>query len=136
MNIDLYVRHHNGKRTTKGEMSFTKRVEAVHSLGATKGSGREATLMSQSLKWSPVKVYEGVHEDVGVSSSWRFGVDYLERDKNEMNMPYDGVPVAVIVSISDPSGEAPVFDEMRASLIRTGLQLQDIRTAIRNRIRT
>lgn len=131
MNIDLFVRQHNGKRTAKGEMSFTKRVDAVHSLGAPKGKTREASLLSHSLKWSPVKIYEGLHANVGESSTWRFGVDYLERDKTQVNMPKEGVAVAVIVTISDPEGRAPVFDEMRASLVRAGLRLQDIRAAIR-----
>lgn len=136
MNIDLFVRQHNGKRTTKDEPSFSTRVEAVHARGAPKGKSREATMLSQSLKWSPVKVYEGIHDGVGVSSAWRFGVDYLERDKTQVNMPEEGIPVAVVMTISDPEGIAPVFDEMRASLLRAGLQMQDIRAAIRNRART
>jgi hypothetical protein len=104
-----------------------------------------------SLVWSPVpgaKKYlitgqsrtksspDDNHDRKGVSSTWRFGVDYLERDKNQVNMPDEGIPVAVVVTISDPEGKVPVFDEMRASLLRAGLQMQDIRTAIRNRART
>ena len=136
MNVDLHVRQHNGKRTAKGEMSFEKRVEAVHSTGMRAKGSREASLVSHALKWSSVKVYEGAHVEVGGSSNWRFSVEYLERDKTQSNMPDDGVPVAVIVTISDPEGVAPVFDEMRASLLRTGLELRDIRAAVRTRART
>lgn len=136
MNIDLFVRQHNGKFTKSGDMSFTKRVDAVHSRGLAKDKSREAGLMSESLKWSPVKVYEGNHEGIGVSTTWRFEVKYLERDKTQVNMPAAGIPVAVVMTIGDPDGNAPVFDEMRASLLSAGLQMQDIRTALRNRART
>jgi hypothetical protein len=134
MNLSLYVRQHNGKKTKKGGLSFEKRVGPVHAQPASKDKSRESTLLSESLKWSPVKVYQGIHEDEGVSASWRFGVEYLERDKTEANMPEDGVPVAVVLTISDPAGVAPVADEMRASLIQAGIQLRDIRAAMRARV--
>lgn len=135
MNIDLFVRQAKGTFTPKGEPSFMTRVSPVHSLGAPKGSGREASLLSQSLKWSPVKVYEGELDETGVSADWQFGVNYLERDKTVDNMPAEGVPVAVVLTISDPSGSAGVFDNMRASLQNSGLTLQDIRVALRNQAR-
>lgn len=136
MNVDLYIRQHNGKKTKKNELSFEKRVDAVHSHGASKSKARESSLLSHALKWSAVKVYEGLHDSVGVSSSWRFGVEYLERDKTKANMPEDGVPVAVVVTVRDPKGIAPVYDEMRAALTRTGISLKDIRTAIRTQAKT
>lgn len=133
MNMDLYVRQHNGKLTKKGDLSFEKRVDPVHAHAAPKGKSREASLLSESLKWSPVKVYQGSFKDEGVSANWRFGVEYLERDKTLNNMPEQGVPVAVVVSISDPEGKTPVADEMRASLLRSGIELRDIRAAMRAR---
>lgn len=134
MNLDLYVRQHNGKNTKKGDMSFEGRVDPVHAQAAPKGKSREASLMNESLKWSPIKVYQGVLQDEGVSRNWRFGVEYLERDKTFANMPVEGVPVAVVVTISDPRGAAPVADEMRLALGRTGIELRDIRAALRGRI--
>lgn len=137
MNIELFVRQANGRRTTKGAPSFSKRVSAVHSDGAPRGRSREASLLSHALKWSPVKVYEGLHaEGVGESSDWRFGVEYLERDKTQANMPSEGIPVAVVMTISDPDGLVPVFDEMRASLIASGITLSDIRAALRVPLRS
>lgn len=133
MNLNLYVRQHNGKKTKKGDLSFEKRVDPVHAHPSSKDKSRESSLLSESLKWSPVKVYQGILDDEGVSANWRFGVEYLERDKTAANMPAEGVPVAVVLTISDPEGKAPVADEMRASLIQTGIQLRDIRAAMRAR---
>lgn len=75
MNLDLYVRQHNGKLTKKGDMSFEKRVNPIHAHAAPREKSREANLLSESLKWSPVKVYQGVLDEEGVSTSWRFGVE-------------------------------------------------------------
>ncbi|PPF65450.1 hypothetical protein C5E11_00755 [Clavibacter michiganensis] len=44
--------------------------------------------------------------------------------------PEDGVNFAVIMTIEDPSGEAPAFDEMRASLTNIGVRLTDLRTRV------
>ena len=82
-----------------------------------------------------IVIDEGAIEEKGVSADWQFGVDYLERDKLTANMPDEGVPVAVVLTISDPTGNAAVFDDMRASLVNSGLALQDIRAALRNRAR-
>lgn len=46
-------------------------------------------------------------------------------------MPEDGVPFTVLLTISDPQGEAPVFNDVRALLTRTGVRVEDIRTAAR-----
>lgn len=131
MNIELVLRQATGKLTPKGQQpAFQKRIDGVHSF-APKASTREAGLLSHALKWSPVKVYEGEHDAVGKSSDWRLEVNYLERDKTQANMPADGIPVAIVVTISDPLGLAPVFNEMRASLTVGGLRLNDIRLALR-----
>lgn len=66
---------------------------------------------------------------VGPSSNWRLAIEYLTRSGEEM--PDDGVPFTAILTISDPKGEQPVFNEMRQTLTAQGIQIADIRTAAR-----
>src|SRR3546814_3472038 len=46
-------------------------------------------------------------------------------------MPEEGVPFTAIVTISDPTSEQPVFNDMRQNLQALGTQIADIRTAAR-----
>ena len=90
----------------------------------------EAELIEHDLKWSPVKVLAKTFpQGVGPSSNWRLSVEYLTRSGEAM--PDEGVPFTVIVTISDPDGEQPVFNDMRQSLQALGTQIADIRTAAR-----
>lgn len=90
----------------------------------------EAELIEHDLKWSPVKVYEkSFPQGVGPSSNWRLFIDYLTR-AGEM-MPDEGVPFTAIITISDPDGEKPVFNDMRQNLQALGTTIADIRTAAR-----
>jgi len=56
-------------------------------------------------------------------------VEYLTRAGEVM--PNGGVPFTAILTISDPDGEMPVFNDMRLSLQQFGVQIADIRTAAR-----
>lgn len=95
----------------------------------------EAERIEHDLKWSPVKVLAKTFpQGVGPSSNWRLFVDYLTR-AGEI-MPEEGVPFTVIVTISDPDAEQPVFNDMRQSLQALGTQIADIRTAARITPRT
>lgn len=90
----------------------------------------EAERIEHDLKWSPVKVHAKTFpQGVGVSSNWRLFVDYLTRAGE--TMPAEGVPFTAIVTISDPQGEQPVFNDMRQNLQALGTQIADIRTAAR-----
>jgi hypothetical protein len=66
---------------------------------------------------------------VGKSSNWRLFVEYLTRAGKVM--PEHGVPFTVLLTIFDPKGEQPVFNDMRQSLNALGVQVEDIRTAAR-----
>lgn len=106
------------------------RLEPLYLPSAREGHAVEAELIEHDLKWSPVKVYEKTFpQGVGPSSNWRLFVDYLTR-AGEM-MPEGGVPFTAIVTISDPEGERPVFNDMRQSLQALGAIIADIRTAAR-----
>lgn len=90
----------------------------------------EAERIEHDLKWSPVKVSAKTFpQGVGPSSNWRLFVDYLTRAGEVM--PEEGVPFTVIVTISDPKNEQPVFNDMRQNLQALGTQIADIRTAAR-----
>jgi hypothetical protein len=89
----------------------------------------EAERIEHGLKWSPTKVWERSTRGLGASSSWRLVVEYLTRA--EETMPLEGVPFTAILTIEDPAGEKPVFNEMRLSLQSLGVQVSDIRTAAR-----
>lgn len=90
----------------------------------------EAERIEHDLKWSPVKVLAKTFpQGVGPSSNWRLFVDYLTRAGEVM--PDEGVPFTAIVTISDPHGEQPVFNDLRQNLQALGTQIADIRTAAR-----
>lgn len=94
---------------------------------------RESELIRHALKWSPTKTYEfKAPEGVGESSNWKLTVEALERTPGET--PAEGTHFVAILTIEDLDGQAPVFDEMRASLVRVA-HIADIRTAVRARTR-
>lgn len=91
---------------------------------------REAKLITESLKWSPVKIYHlEAPSGKGKSTDWVFAVDHLSRDED--SMPQDGIPFTAIVTIGDIDGAANVFQEMRQSLQAQGAKLEMIQTAAR-----
>ncbi len=66
---------------------------------------------------------------VGKSTNWRLEVEYLLRDGEEM--PENGVPFTVLLTISDDKKEAPVFNDARQMLLSSAVQITDIQTAAR-----
>jgi hypothetical protein len=91
---------------------------------------REVRLIADALKWSPVKIYQWRSPDgQGKSTNWTLKVDHLARD--DQSMPDEGVPFTVLVTIGDPDGEQPVFQEMRQWLQVHGVKLEQIQTAAR-----
>ena len=46
-------------------------------------------------------------------------------------MPEEGIPFTAILTISDPNGEKPIFNEMRQVLMAGGVIVEDIRIASR-----
>lgn len=105
------------------------RLEPLY-LPSSRAPSVEAELIEHDLKWSPVKVHEKTFpRGVGPSSDWRLFVDYLTRAGEVM--PDGGVPFTAILTISDPEGEKPVFNDMRQNLQALGTTIADIRTAAR-----
>ncbi|VVE22956.1 hypothetical protein PCE31106_03228 [Pandoraea cepalis] len=114
-----------------GKAGWTGRAKPVHAHGL-KRTSREAALLVDGLKWSPVKVLEGNFRGVGRSHEWRLSVNYLLRDQAEF--PKDGIPFAVILTISDPDGTANVYGDLAQELVATSaVRMNDIRAAMRIR---
>ena len=90
----------------------------------------EAGLIDNKFKWSPIKAF-GTHipKGRGCSSNWRLLVSYVARAGEVV--PEEGIPVSILLTISDPEKKALVFREMRQSLQASGVQTADIRTAAR-----
>ncbi|WP_374466592.1 S8 family peptidase [Ferrovibrio sp.] len=110
--------------------SWKGRLDALYLPGRAEKPSFESELIEHGLKWSPVKVHaKNMPRGVGKSSTWRLSVNYLTR-AGEI-MPPDGVPFTALLTISDPTGEHPVFNELRQNLTAVGVKISDIRTAAR-----
>jgi hypothetical protein len=125
VNLDAHLR----QEKELGSEKYQGRADPVYLPNTEQSHYFEPDLIKHGLKWSPIKVYERDMHGLGPSTNWRLDVDYLTRDDEEM--PVQGVPFTVILTISDPKGEAPVFQEMRQFLQAQNINTADIRTAAR-----
>lgn len=105
------------------------RAAPVYLPGNPEGHALEADLIEHGLKWNPVKRYEMNARGGGETSNWRILVKYTTRTNEEV--PPEGIPFTAVLTIRDPSGVAPVFQEVQQSLTTTGVRIEDIRTAVR-----
>jgi hypothetical protein len=114
----------------QGKQRWKGRLDPIYLPGKIETPVVEAERIEHGLKWSPVKAFAKViPKGVGKSSNWRLFVEYLTRSGEQV--PETGVPFTAILTISDPSGEKPVFTDMRQSLQSLGVRIEDIRTAAR-----
>jgi hypothetical protein len=122
MNAALRQEQKNGR--------FESRLDPIY-LPEDKGPGTaEADLIEYGLKWGPVKAYAGQFpRGVGPGTNWHLDVEYILRDGEKM--PENGVPFTVLLTISDPKNEKPVFNDVRQTLQSIGVETSDIRTAAR-----
>lgn len=91
----------------------------------------EESLIKDAFKWNPVKVSHAKLTRKKIIGDVFLEIEYLSRGGVAPN--FDGVPFAVILTISDPKGEAPVNKEMKAAMQAIGVQLSDIQVATRVR---
>lgn len=122
------------QRQTDGR--FKGQMFPVNSLPAPdKAHKTERDLLKEAMKWQVVKSFQTAKMvGRGPSSQWKFVVDYLER--TDEKLPIDGVEYAAVMTIADPTRQAPVFAQMRQHLNSIGIQTDDIRTSIRARTTT
>ena len=116
-----------------GRASYTNQIAARYLPKSTGLGVPEKALIDHGLKWWPCKQYGSSFVSRGEFSSWRLEVTSLVRAEAEF--PPEGVPFAVILTIEDPEGRRPVFQEMRQALQASPARAVDIRTATRVRPR-
>jgi hypothetical protein len=123
VNIEAHLQQeHKGK--------FASRLMPAYLPQGVENGTYEADLIDHALKWGPTKIYaRRMPKGVGRSSRWRLAVSYLTRSGEAM--PENGVPFTAILTIADPAGEKPVFNEMRQALQAQGVVTADIQTAAR-----
>ena len=124
INIDGHLRQQQKDGKYKGML------KPLYLPDGSAGELYEKNQISQSFKWSPIKVFEkSFPKGVGKTTEWKLEVEYLARDGE--NVPVEGVPFTALLTISDPSGSEPVFNQMRQMLQAQGVQIIDIKTAAR-----
>lgn len=109
----------------------TSRLSPIYNSKKKKLGIEEEELRESYYKWHPVKVFEkeftqGVAVDKGV---WCLEARY--RDRENVTQTDVGLVFTMILTIEDTKSEAPVYDEMKQALVATGVQISDIRTAVR-----
>jgi hypothetical protein len=94
----------------------------------------ERYLLMTGLKWSSIKRYgTNMPQGRGKSSNWKLCLDSLTRAG--ARYPAEGVPFALIMTISDPKENTPIHDAVRNNLQAQGLTIADITVAHRVRQR-
>ena len=84
----------------------------------------EEKLRKTGLKWTPIKRYEGNMKRIS-ATEWKIRVSITSRDGFTLN----GSPVkfALIFSLIDPEGIAPVYDEVTLELKNMGVITEPIK---------
>lgn len=90
----------------------------------------ERQLIEHGFKWSPVKVYRRSMRGVD-GKTWRLKIDLLNRSGFSTDAPQSA---AIVITMSDPKRTAPVYDEVVATMLRSGWATNDLQ--VRPRIRT
>jgi len=128
VNLDASLLQYHGRKDWSGELKqlFTGKSDNDHV--------SEKELIAHGLKWWPIKHYRRESTKfVGKSSDWKLRVQSLLRDGE--GFPEDGVPFTVILTVRDPDGKRPIFQEMKQWLTANGVQCGDITAGIQLRAR-
>jgi hypothetical protein len=93
---------------------------------------REKEMLKNGVKWSPIKrLTASMPKGRGTSSNWRLIVEPLTR--KAADFPQEGIRFALLMTIRDGAGVAPVNDQVRNILLGMGVTLSDIQVAARVR---
>jgi hypothetical protein len=127
VNLDAKLQQRQRAPRKDGSPSFRDRFEQSF-LPKTAGQPvPEKELINQGLKWWPTKRYRARLREAGnESSQWRLEVSATRRA--ETRFPKQGVPFSLVVTIRDPEGSAPVFQQLRRALQAGKVQLAELRT--------
>ncbi len=133
VNLEASLRQRQPIPLKDGGISFRDQIDARY---LPKSSGLaipERALISHGMKWWPSKQYGSIFNNRGSSSEWRLEVSSLVRA--EAHFPAEGIPFAVLLTLEDPDGIKPIFQEMRQALQASPARAVDVRTAARLRPR-
>lgn len=128
VNLDAKLQQRQSAMRKDGLPSYRDRFDQSF-LPKTAGQPvPEKELINQGLKWWPTKRYLAKlgSDGKGVSSQWRLEVSAVRRA--ETKFPKQGVPFSLIVTIRDPEGVAPIFQQLRRGLQAGRVQLTELRT--------
>lgn len=94
--------------------------------GTTSTGAREKELIEDGLKWGVVKQSQFTSpRGSGKTSDWRIALKYLLR--SDEVFPEEGIPFAMILTITDPASVQPVYQDMKLTLTARGVFTGDIR---------
>ena len=114
------------QRMNPTKAKFEKQCEDTFSDGTTLSGAREKELVEDGLKWGVVKQTRfSSSRGSGKSSDWRIALKYLVR-LGEV-FPEEGVPFAMVLTISDPKEISPVYQDMKIGLTSRNVLTGDIR---------
>lgn len=127
VNIEAYLRQ---EHLDKEGSSYKGRLEPFYPPDKNENNLLERNLIENSFKWATSKVFAKTwKKGVGNTTNWALDVEYLAREG--VGLPTEGIPFTVLLTISDPEGERPVFTEMHQMLKAMGVQIANIQTASR-----
>jgi hypothetical protein len=131
VNMEASLRQRQAEPDKAGNPRYLNQIDPLYYPKSARLAVPEKALIDHGLKWWPAKQYLSTFDELGESSQWRLEVTSLVRA--EARFPAEGVPFAVLLTIEDPAGTAPVFQELRQQLQTSTANAQDIRTAVRLR---
>ncbi|MBL0729672.1 S8 family peptidase [Piscinibacter sp. HJYY11] len=122
INLEAVLQRRNPKTGT-----YDKDCEDTFSSdGGTSAGAMEKELIEDGLKWGVVKQTQFYSKrGKGSSSDWRIWVKYLERSGE--SFPLEGVPFAMLLTISDIQQQEPIYQDMRIGLSARDVLTGDIR---------
>jgi hypothetical protein len=134
VNVDAKLQQRQPTDRRDGLPSWRDQIRQAFLPRSASMTPSERALISHGLKWWPTKRYaEDFGGGVGASTEWRLQVESIVRAEAEF--PAEGVPFSLILTIEDPEGSQPIFQEFRRQLVTSRVDLHDIRTAVRLRAR-
>jgi hypothetical protein len=127
-NVDAFLRQEEGT-------TYRGRVQQTFLPQKNAGFPHEHELIVNGLKWWPSKIYAAhFSQGKGNSSNWRLVVESLLR-AGEI-FPTQGIPFAVVLSISGTENDQSVFTDMRMYLLARNVQIADIRATTQVRVQS
>ena len=123
VNIDAHLRQKQSNSSWRG------RLKPSYLGPSSQSHTAEKHLIEHGLKWWPIKSYTQKWKNFcSGSSEWMLVVDALARAGQ--TIPPQGIPFSVIMTISDPGGSKPVFNDFRQWLTAQNVACADIKTAM------